>query len=102
MTITLTPEMESFVERKVKSGGYTSAAEVVCESLRLLDEQDRLMEMRKADLRFELQKGIDDLKAGRFITVETQEDPQKLIERIKTNGRKKLQERKKQRTNGSI
>lgn len=94
--------MESFVERKVKSGRYNSAGEVVRESLRLLDEQDRLMEMRKADLKAEIQKGIDDFKEGRFITVETEEDSRKLVEQIISNGRKKMQERKKQRTNGSL
>lgn len=97
MTISLTPELESLINRKVKSGQYNSAGEVVRESLRLLDEQDRLRELRLEDLRKEIKKGEDEIKAGRFITVETDEDAAKLRARIKENGRLKLEERRRSR-----
>jgi len=36
MNISLTPELKKFVQNKVTSGMYTSASEVIRESLRLL------------------------------------------------------------------
>jgi antitoxin ParD1/3/4 len=42
MEISLTPELEKFVAGKVAAGLSSSASEVVCESLRLLEEQDRI------------------------------------------------------------
>jgi antitoxin ParD1/3/4 len=42
MNVSLTPELEEMVSRKVESGLYTSASEVIREGLRLLKEQDDL------------------------------------------------------------
>lgn len=41
MNVSLTVELESFVQQKVATGRYTSASEVVREALRLLEDQDR-------------------------------------------------------------
>ena len=41
MNVSLTPELENFVQTKVISGRYTSASEVVREALRLLEDQDQ-------------------------------------------------------------
>ena len=46
MNISLTPELDNFVEGKVKSGLYHSASEVIREGLRLLKERDVLQEVR--------------------------------------------------------
>jgi putative addiction module CopG family antidote len=50
MNVSLTPELEQYVHSKVKSGRYLSASEVVREALRLLEERDRLREIRLATL----------------------------------------------------
>ncbi len=39
--VSLTPELEALVDRKVASGRYRSASEVVRAALRLLDERER-------------------------------------------------------------
>lgn len=59
MNVSLTPELEKWVQSKVESGMYTSASEVIREGLRLLKEQDALKEIRLAELRREIQQGID-------------------------------------------
>lgn len=39
--VSLTPEMENLIDRKVASGLYRSASEVIQAGLRLLDERER-------------------------------------------------------------
>ena len=41
MNVSLTPELERFVQEKVHSGRYISASEVVREALRLLRSEER-------------------------------------------------------------
>ena len=64
MNVSLTPELESLVQEKVKSGLYNSASEVIREALRLLQEQDQLRQIRMQNLRKEIQIGIDQLDRG--------------------------------------
>jgi antitoxin ParD1/3/4 len=66
MNVSLTPELERIVEQKVDSGQYNSASEVVRAGLRLLQQRDEMHEAKLNALRAEIQKGIDDLEAGRY------------------------------------
>jgi antitoxin ParD1/3/4 len=59
MNVSLTKELESLVDRKVRSGLYHTASEVVREGLRLLDARDRLYALRLEELRAEVKKGLD-------------------------------------------
>jgi antitoxin ParD1/3/4 len=61
MNVSLTPELEALVDKKVKSGRYTSASEVVREALRLLEERDRMRELRMKQL---IEAGVAELDAG--------------------------------------
>jgi antitoxin ParD1/3/4 len=58
MNVNLTPQLEKLVREKVESGMYTSASEVVREALRLLEEQDRLKEVRLGHLRHDIEVGL--------------------------------------------
>lgn len=64
MNVSLTPELEQFVHTKVNSGRYLSASEVVREALRLLEERDRLREIRIETLRQEIAIGIKQSDRG--------------------------------------
>jgi antitoxin ParD1/3/4 len=59
MNVNLTPQLEELVRAKVNSGLYTSASEVVREALRLMDEQDRLRQVKLEELRREVRRGLD-------------------------------------------
>jgi antitoxin ParD1/3/4 len=82
MNVNLTPQLETFVRQKVKSGLYNSASEVVRDALRLMEEQDRFKELKLQLLREEIQKGLDDLDDGRYSEY-TSETLSELFEDIK-------------------
>jgi antitoxin ParD1/3/4 len=88
MNVSLTPELETLVSRKVKTGRYTTASEVVREALRLLDDYDRLREIRRDELRQEIQKGVDDIQEGRYTVYHSGEEiADAAIERAKKKGK---------------
>jgi antitoxin ParD1/3/4 len=59
MNINLTPQLEGLVRQKVASGLYNSASEVVREALRLMDEQDRVRELKLEQLRKDIREGLE-------------------------------------------
>ena len=67
MNVSLTEELESFVQRRVASGLYSTASEVIREALRLLADQDKLREMRLDELRKQIAKGLESAEAGRLV-----------------------------------
>lgn len=67
MNVSLTPELEKLVDRKVASGMYNSASEVVRDALRLLVERDELRERRLQALRSDIQAGLDHLQNGETV-----------------------------------
>ena len=70
MNVSLTPELEKFVQEKVEGGRYTSASEVVREALRLMEKRDqRLVEREQALAAFqaELDRRIAEADAGGWI-----------------------------------
>jgi antitoxin ParD1/3/4 len=62
MNISLTKELEGFIQDKVKSGLYHSASEVVRNSLRLMIDMERSQEERLKTLNHQIQEGLDSLK----------------------------------------
>ena len=64
MNVSLTPEFETFVDEKLKSGSYSSASEVVRAGLRLLQEQDAEHAARLEALRRDVRVGRAQLKRG--------------------------------------
>jgi antitoxin ParD1/3/4 len=62
MNISLTPQLGRFVNQRVKSGQYTSASEVVRESLRLLQHR----EAARKQLRKAIMKGLNEARRGQL------------------------------------
>jgi antitoxin ParD1/3/4 len=68
MNVSLTPELERRITEKVASGLYTSASEVVRESLRLLFEAEGLKERRHDLLRADIRLGLEQLDRGEGVS----------------------------------
>jgi antitoxin ParD1/3/4 len=64
MNVSLTPELERFVNKKVESGLYQTASEVVREGLRLLKAKEERDQRKVEELRNEIQIGIDETDRG--------------------------------------
>ena len=66
MNVSLTPVLEKLIQKKVKSGAYNNASEVVREALRLLEEQDKIKDLKLQKLKAELQTGLDQLNRQQY------------------------------------
>ena len=62
MNVILPAPLEQFVRQKVAAGEFPSANEVVCEGLRLLQQQ----EVWNADARSKIDLGWDQAKSGQL------------------------------------
>jgi len=89
MNVSLTPTLEKLVQKRVASGRYGSASEVVREALRLLEQRDRLDQARIRDLRASLDLGIEQLDHGEGLVLDG-----KTVKRIKARGRRRLNARR--------
>lgn len=68
MNISLTPELEQYVNAKVNSGMYTSASEVIRESLRLLHTYEDVQSQRIQELNQSIEVGLKQLNTGNRIS----------------------------------
>ncbi len=86
MNVSLTKELENFINELVASGMYYSASEVVRDGLRLLKEQEHLKKIRVEELRAEILKGFEQSQNGESIPLD--------IEAIKAEGEKRLKKKR--------
>lgn len=66
ITVTLPPELEAFIEERIAAGRFATAGEVVREGLRLLEEREQEREAVLAELRQEIEIGVEQAKAGKL------------------------------------
>lgn len=78
--VSLTPELEKYVNTKVRSGDYRSVSEVVRDGLRLLKEKDNIQQAKIKALREAVQQGI---KSGESTPLDMDEILQKAHGRFK-------------------
>ena len=67
MNVDLTPELEQLVQTRVNSGRYNSASEVVREALRLLEQRDKAVTLRKGEIRSQIEEGWQSATRGEFV-----------------------------------
>ncbi len=87
MNISLTPELEELVNEKVKSGQYQSPSEVIGVGLRLLEERDKLNQVRLAELKEKIRAGIEasdrgEVVDGEAVFAELEEDIRRIEAKI--------------------
>lgn len=85
MNVSLTPQLENLIQRKLDSGMYHSASEVIREALRLLEERDTVQAATLERLRHDLGEGLDALDRGEGRPLD--------VESIKRQGRQAKDDR---------
>ncbi len=91
MNVSLTPTLEDLINRKVASGLYNSASEVVREGLRLLEERDQRRELRLQELKKQIAAGVEQIEGGQYTEYDS-DSLNEMFDQVKTNGRKKLEQ----------
>ena len=89
MNIHLTPELETLVQNKVKTGRYNSASEVVREALRLFEDRDRIRELQIQELRKKINRGWASLEHGEGV------DGEEFFKALEREERKRARKRKR-------
>jgi len=64
MNISLTTELEQFIQSQVTSGKYNSSEEVILAGIRLLEERERIYKSRFEELQREIMIGVEQLDSG--------------------------------------
>jgi antitoxin ParD1/3/4 len=67
LNVSLTPPLRQYIQKKVRTGGYASASEVVRESLRALQERDRAGAAFWAGLREKVSIARRQVEAGQVV-----------------------------------
>jgi antitoxin ParD1/3/4 len=83
LNVNLTPQLEELVRRKVSTGRYNSASEVVREALRAMEAQDELRSLKLEQLRRDIRDGLNSGPARPWSAPE-----------MKREGRKRLSARR--------
>jgi antitoxin ParD1/3/4 len=87
MNVSLTPELERFVQAKVDSGRYNSASEVVREALRLLEDHEQAHAAQLAEFNQELGRRLASLDRGE------KADPAEVRSRLQSKSDKRRKQR---------
>ena len=106
MNVSITDRLAGFVRKKVKSGRYNNASEVVRDALRRMEDEDEralriakptaedilsdLTEEQLNTIRQRVRARIEGIEAGDFVEYEGREGLKKLAEGVKARGRKLL------------
>ena len=82
MNVSLSRQLQVFIERKVRSGKYQTASEVVREGLRLLEDRDTQRDLQLRRLREEIWVGLGQIERRQVGPLD--------VRKIKAEGRKRL------------
>jgi antitoxin ParD1/3/4 len=95
MNVSLTPELEKYIQKQVHSERYQTASEVVRQALRMMQQSEAYDQARLDALRQDIQVGLDQIDRGEYIEIRTEKDQQALLSRIKREGRARLVSKRK-------
>ena len=74
MEVAIPKSLEALVRRKVEEGHYSTEDEVVADALRLMKVRDEVTALKHDRLRDALDRGYQDVAAGRVIQLETEDE----------------------------
>ena len=90
LNVSLTPELEQFVQSRVDSGRYQTASEVVREGLRLLEQREQENQARLEWLRAAAQEGFDAADRDDYVELESEQEIDGVIDEIRREATERL------------
>ena len=84
-SVALGSHFEEFVKKLLDSGRFNNTSEVVRAGLRLLEDEERLREIRRSDLKAAIQEGVDSDDAGPIEEVIARHRADAALERAGSN-----------------
>lgn len=106
MNVSITDRLAGYVRKKVKSGRYNNASEVIREALRRMEDEDQralrlakppaediltdLTEEQLDGIRRRVRASIEGIEAGNFVEYEGRDRLKKLSDGVKAKGRRLL------------
>jgi antitoxin ParD1/3/4 len=106
MNVSITDQLAGYVRKKVKSGRYNNASEVVREALRRMEDDDQrdlrlakpsaedilsdLTEEQLEGIRRRVRTSIENIEAGKFVEYEGRDGLNELAVGVKARGRTRL------------
>lgn len=106
MNVSITDRLVGYVRKKVQSGRYNNASEVVREALRRMEDEDAravrlatpttediltdLTEQQLDGIRQRVLAGIESIEKGEYKEYEGREGLKRLADEVKARGRKRL------------
>lgn len=82
----LPPDLQQFVQDQLDSGKYHSAADVMCDAVRLLQER----EIRLERLRKEIDRGISQLDSGECTEFASEAELKEFFNDVEARGQERL------------
>ncbi len=67
MSISLTPELEQFIQSQIASGKYASTEEVIIAGIKLLEERERIYQGRFEELKRKIAIAVEASERGETI-----------------------------------
>jgi antitoxin ParD1/3/4 len=74
MNVSLTPALEKLVQKKIATGLYNNASEVIREALRLMKDAEEIRAIKLKRLKAALAEGEADVASGRVTLIESDDD----------------------------
>ncbi len=81
--INLTPHYDGFVADQLETGRFQNASEVVRAALSLMEQKNAEDEAKLEALRKEVMLGIESYERGDYITINSEEELDKLFEEMR-------------------
>lgn len=101
LNVSITPYFSKFIHRKVKSGRYSNASEVVRDALRRLEQEEELREQAAIvdpdNLYGELLKAEQSLDRGEGIVIRNEAEANAFVSDIIARGEQRLKAENKKR-----
>lgn len=91
MDITLSSDQISLINRKIETGRFASADEVVGAAFTLMEEKDHMREVHLEDLRAKISEAEEQYRNGNFITISSEEELHEFGLRVMRRGRERLE-----------